>query len=753
MSSTTITIKESYGSSKKIHQELVTPYKLTIVILIKSYCQFKDSGELDNLSITEKVKFRKSFCILSLKILQGPDLKLNELKSLLTPLEVLLPVFEKFDKHLEEIYSNSIGYLLDIVDEVKQIMNADLNVSEKSVLFSNIIWKNSVIGFFLRRFIVYFEKLNFSEVLSLYQAFLRYYKDWKNGISSTVISTTKIDEWYIDEKQWSRRQAELFLATQAALLQHDECKALEPQDLQSKISSILNSNPDLAEAHFLSFLNYLRVEEFCGAMQSLFHCFDRRANTDVKYFSDEKSREHRYAALNLAILHYHFGHMKEALASLKESIKIAHEANDSLCLQHALSWLYRLSNVNKDNLIVQCIIKTLELNISYTTSLALQNFAHYGSAKTSVKPRVIFETFTKSDMLNCQHNYKDLMFNINTMKAALWRLYGKTEMNSLWCQTLLYLNLDTNEAPTTTHYGEGYLQALCNIALNLLLQGEYNLVNALLLYAKRRYPNEPLSKIWMLVENWVVYTKALYNEDWLGAESAAQKIVVLDKWEGYLKLAELYLYQQEYEEADKCINTIFQDYNYNEHLSDGKFCKLRAHILMSEIQFASGYPNVSKAVLTLNSCLVEAEKSDLAYYVALIYLHIAHILLHLGLTSQSLKVLSSPKCMIEILANGGLYDKSRANLLYAKCLIADSAKLDGAARSNVIIKAAQSLETVKSGFQRIEAFSRAKDVLFLQAHLYNSVSMNNERNQCSLDYRLINEEHPTKNIQTLIKYL
>jgi len=82
---------------------------------------------------------------------------------------------------------------------------------------------------------------------------------------------------------------------------------------------------------------------------------------------------------------------KEALASLKEAIKTAHEANDNLCLQHALSWLYRLSNVNKDNLIVQCIIKTFELNMNYTTSLALQNFAHYGSAKTSVKPSVIFE--------------------------------------------------------------------------------------------------------------------------------------------------------------------------------------------------------------------------------------------------------------------------------------------------------------------------------------------------------------------------
>lgn len=62
----------------------------------------------------------------------------------------------------------------------------------------------------------------------------------------------------------------------------------------------------------------------------------------------------------------------------------------------------------------------------------------------------------------------------------------------------------------------------------------------------------------MLVDNWCNYTRALYQEKWLEAESAAQKIIVLDKWEGYLKLAELYFYQQEYEEANKCLSFILQ---------------------------------------------------------------------------------------------------------------------------------------------------------------------------------------------------
>lgn len=60
--------------------------------------------------------------------------------------------------------------------------------------------------------------------------------------------------------------------------------------------------------HFLSYLNYLRVKEFCGAINSLYHCFDRNAPiTDSKNNTFEE--KYRYAALNLAVLHVQFGHM------------------------------------------------------------------------------------------------------------------------------------------------------------------------------------------------------------------------------------------------------------------------------------------------------------------------------------------------------------------------------------------------------------------------------------------------------------
>lgn len=49
-------------------------------------------------------------------------------------------------------------------------------------------------------------------------------------------------------EQWSRRQAELFVATQAALIASNEEKAIEPAKLQQHIRNLLKSNPTLAEA-------------------------------------------------------------------------------------------------------------------------------------------------------------------------------------------------------------------------------------------------------------------------------------------------------------------------------------------------------------------------------------------------------------------------------------------------------------------------------------------------------------------------
>lgn len=91
-------------------------------------------------------------------------------------------------------------------------------------------------------------------------------------------------------------------------------------------------------------------------------------------------------------------------------------------------------------------------------------------------------------------------------------------------------------------------------------------------------------------------------------------------------------------------------------------------------------------------------------------------MLMIGLTSQSLSILD--KCLVQILGHGGCYDRGRAMLLYVKCLVADSHKFDENQRKDVILDCAKLLNKVKDDFKKVEAYSRMKDVLFLQVCIF-----------------------------------
>lgn len=97
----------------------------------------------------------------------------------------------------------------------------------------------------------------------------------------------------------------------------------------------------------MSYLNCLRVNEYCGALDSLYHCFDRLAPLENRPTTDDKLRTFRYAALNLAALHAQFGYKELSQLALKEAIMLAQEAGDNVCLQLAHSWVYYLTSKNK----------------------------------------------------------------------------------------------------------------------------------------------------------------------------------------------------------------------------------------------------------------------------------------------------------------------------------------------------------------------------------------------------------------------
>jgi anaphase-promoting complex subunit 5 len=83
-------------------------------------------------------------------------------------------------------------------------------------------------------------------------------------------------------------------------------------------------------------------------------------------------------------------------------------------------------------------------------------------------PSKLFDVLIKSDILNWQHSMVNLISNCVVERSALWILYGKNEIATLFGQLLLNSNLKTMGK---THVDEGQCLALCNLALWLSLQG------------------------------------------------------------------------------------------------------------------------------------------------------------------------------------------------------------------------------------------------------------------------------------------
>lgn len=243
----------------------------------------------------------------------------------------------------------------------------------------------------------------------------------------------------------------------------------------------------------------------------------------------------------------------------------------------------------------------------------------------------------------------------------------------------------------------------------------------------------------------------MHHENWADAEVAAQKMAVLRKWESCLRLAELYLYKQDFVSAHACISEVLDKCQ-----SDAKLridFHVRALILLAEVQCASSFPNTvpSGIAILLNSCLSYANDYHLDYYAAVIHLHLANVQLLLGMPAQALKMVD--RCIVQILAHGGYFDRARAMMLLCKCWVANSAKETEAVRKKIITEAVDMLEEVRRLFERVEAYARVKSVLYMQAQLCHEIGSNSKRNKYAMEFRILDGEYPTKNMYTLLRYL
>ena len=319
-------------------------------------------------------------------------------------------------------------------------------------------------------------------------------------------------------------------------------------------------------------------------------------NIDVStkaHYTEDMDKGFRYAALNLAALHARFNHREEAVSALKEAIMMAQEANDHVCLQHALTWLFKVQPHDRKILMERCISKTNSLGLSYLTSLGVQGLAQFMSLspRGSKGPSIVLDLLAKSDPINCQHSIIELVMNSYIQKSAFWSMYGRTNMSFLVSQLLL--GLDTSDPVRNGLYvvSEAEAIALANVAKHLFDHGYHKEVETILDLSKNLFPrdNTPSGQVSKMLQIQLDFQQDLRRTDWSMAEQHIGQALAYTKSRSeplFMKF-QLYLCQgNSVKAADVCgsLHELFEDLIALD--------RVRLHIYQAELAcLTSSYPS------------------------------------------------------------------------------------------------------------------------------------------------------------------
>ncbi|XP_064459588.1 anaphase-promoting complex subunit 5-like [Ornithodoros turicata] len=716
-----------FTSHKGPSKDSITGHKLALLVLVREYCrvktgQHRGQGE-EAWSHTNKQC--RDFAITTLNLLQSPDMSLSQLAERVK--EILHPqTYELFVGALKTLYEGGVAGVMDYIPQLDTLL-ADPNMT------TAVLHKSSVLGLFVRRMLLALDKLNFNSLMKLHCKYQEYYRENFGDEAVRRNADTRV--------MASQRQADYFLAQQVALMHLNEKQALPPPELQRKIRELLAGNPDITEAQYVSFLNCLNVKEYCNAVESLHHHFDRNIQTHEgtsKNNQEESTKNLRFAALNLAMLHFKFGHRREALTLLREAVTLAQEANDNCFLQHALTWLSRLQEFDyPDSNIRGAVTKSSELGLWQIASLEMQSLCQTG-AENGAMPAAVFELLSRSDQLNMEHSMLEPTGMALVSRAALWNLYGFNRMSVLLSQLLLHLTwIDPLCAGGVQPIGEATCLALRNLATAFALRGDHRKASEVIKFACSLFPPySDLHAVQQLCELECRFEEALYGCDWPTAEHLVCGIHVLDSLEGRYCKARLSLWQEHFQEALSITDELLED--LAERRPEG-FKGSPAHflgrvfLLKADIYVEASQPVA--AIPVLSQGMVHAKQHHLAYLQAALILRTADVQFRVGLPEQAQVLLEGVVTLI--LAQGGQNDVGKLCLLLAKCGFASEGQRDLQASARLASRALECFKSVRSN-------RGVREGAYWLALISDAAGLEEQRNDAAQTFRKADREMAEK---------
>uniref|UniRef100_A0A671Q9H4 Anaphase-promoting complex subunit 5 n=1 Tax=Sinocyclocheilus anshuiensis TaxID=1608454 RepID=A0A671Q9H4_9TELE len=713
-------------------KDWVTPYKIAVLVLLHEMSTTKPMALLD----------RRRLNKLILPLQQGPDLTL-----------------EQFLKIVEECCLRMVNAV-----KLRLLLMADGELQDMEHFFTILpnafsdseAFKTSVVGLFMRQMLLAYNKLSFSQVYKLYKSLQQYCHHGNQPELSALpaedmeltsnedpsadhIDKDELDtaslhqsELRSDETRGplSQKQAEYFLARQAYLLKNDENKAMSPAKLQDELNNILKFNPDFAEAHYLSYLNSIRVQDIYISTHSLLHYFDRlilsggegKSNGDEGY-----GRSLRYAVLNLATLHCRFGHYQQADLALQEAIRIAQEANDHVCLQHCLSWLYTLEQLKGSDSVVlteDSVKIAAHFCLPYLASLGIQSLVKQG-AKQGMPANKLLDALRGTDIMHWKQSLSELIEISLAQTTSIWRMYGKSTMARQQAQLLLNMNsLEPVNFSVQQNNTEAFAVALCHLAELHAEQGLYAVVSDILKHLKQQFPpHTQHAKLWMLCDLKIQFEKAMNDGKYHLAEPHVTAISALNSTEGLYRKAQLLKALNRTSEASKILQQLQQQ------------CEKSKNIEMT-IRCICGFQ--------------DSTPFDFSLQLLLAILFVWQGDLMLGIPEQALVLVQD--VLESVLAHGSLIDKGRALLLAARCQMALAGAAAQEHRLTALEQAVHTLDEAAVYFSQLDCKERMRDIHYLQARLHHTLGNIAQRNKCSMLFRLLDQELPSSGM-TVVSHL
>ncbi|XP_022052610.1 anaphase-promoting complex subunit 5 isoform X1 [Acanthochromis polyacanthus] len=735
-------------------KDWVTPYKISVLALLYEMTASKTT-------LPERRRLNK----LILPLQQGPDLTLGQF---LQTVEECCP---------QTAYAVKLR-LHEMADgELKDMEYFFSTLPTPFTAFDSEAYKTSVVGLFMRHMLLAYNKLSFSQVYKLYRSLQHYYHshyakptdgqvslpalvadDSDMDLTSTEDTVVdKVDKEEMDTPlheselrsentpsrgPLSQKQAEYFLARQAYLLKNDENKALKPAALQEELNNMLKFNPDFAEAHYLNYLNSMRVQDIFLSAHSLLHYFDRLilSGNEGKSNGDEGyGRSLRYAALNLASLHCRFGHYHQADLALQEAIRIAQESNDHVCLQHCLSWLYTLEQMKGSDSTVlteDSVKMAAHFCLPYLASLGIQSLVQQGATQGKTAHKLM-DALKDTDILHWKHSLSELIEISLAQTTSIWRMYGKSTMALQQAQLLLNISsLEPVNFGVQQNNTEAFAVALCHLAELHAEQGLYSAVSEIIQHLKEQFPpHTQHAKLWMLCDLQIQFERHMNEGKYHLAEPLVTAISALNKTEGLYRKAQVL----------KALNRSTEAYNILQqlqvHCEKTKCTEMVIRVMLSTAELHWESSGFSTALPLLLQALALARQHHLQSLASEAILHLAFTQLMLGVPEQALNVLH--EAIEPVLAHGAVMDKGRAMLLAARCQMAVAGfrpNRQGQADLRLAVLAVDTLNEAAAYFSKLNCKERLRDVHYQQAQLHHALGQTLQRNKSAMLFRLLDQE-------------